>query len=360
MCSPTHSRAMLLTAALLVGCQKTAPTTGDTPASEPQSPPAKAIEPAFTLQTPFVGKVGDGIMRVSVSADGQTLVVSGYSREKNVQVWDLRTKQPVGYYQTASFNPEAALARDGTFVLSAWKLNELLICAPRTGEKKRELLIPQNVEDPANIVHDLQLTADGSLALLLTFHRAIGWDTRTGALRFERSTPGNDFQSLAPLFAADKRFTTGGKKGFIAIWDIDQPKPVQTLALPGGGDVESVAVSADGAYLAGRSGTSAATTVVVWDLRSGQVVHEFDKQGFMPGSSTMLFLPDNKTLVYADGKNSLVLFDVPTKSPRYSHAGIAGFSEHRVWSLDATPDGGTLVVGYEDGIVKIFDLKALR
>ena len=55
----------------------------------------------------------------------------------------------------------------------------------------------------------------------------------------------------------------------------------------------------------------------------------------------MKFLPDNKTLVYADHQNSLILFDVSTKSPRYRNAGIPGVTEHRVYSIDVTPDGAT-------------------
>ena len=147
-------------------------------------------------------------------------------------MWDLRTKQSVGHYHTASSDPNAAFARDGTFVLSAWKFSELLICEPRTRAEKLELSIPQNENDLANTILDLQLSPDGSLALLLTVHRVLGWDTKTGKLRFERTIPSDDFQSLSPLFAGGKRFATGGKKGLIAIWDVENLKPVQNLTLP--------------------------------------------------------------------------------------------------------------------------------
>jgi WD40 repeat protein len=325
----------------------------------PIAQPAKAIEPAFTLKTPFAGKSGDGIIEVSTTADGRYLAVSGYTKEKNIQVWDLSTKQPIGHFSIDLKGPHAKLFPDGSRILSTWEWNRLLLCDPRTGEKKGELKIPQNDSDPGGggVISDIRLSANGTMALAVTFKRLLGWDLASGKTRFEWQTPGA--VSLSELFANDKRIVIGNDKGELAIWDLEQGKSVQKLSLPSGKDVESVAVSSDGVYLAGRSGSSAATNMYVWDLRSGDVIHEFGKQEFMPGSSRMTFLPDKKTLAYADNENALVLFDVSTKSACYRNAGTPGHSGDRLWCMNVTSDGETLVVGYENGNIKVFDLRAL-
>ena len=76
------------------------------------------------------------------------------------------------------------------------------------------------------------------------------------------------------------------------------------------------------------------------------------------GSLRMTFIPGTTLLAYPDKQNSLVLYDVASKEARFRCESPAG-SKVRIWDINATPDGKTLVAGYEDGIVKVFDLKKL-
>lgn len=358
---PSVLLAVALFAAFAAGCQKAAAPTEaapqDAPTGAPTGPPAKAIEPAFTLKTPYAGTVGDGITEISVTANGRHLAVSGYVTEKSIQIWDLETKQVTAQYETGSKGPHAHLFPDGSRMLLPHTWSDVVVRDVRTGEKKGELVIPRSDAD-GGVIADMRISADGALALAITSRRVLGWDA-SGKLAFEWLAP-NELGSLSRFFASGKRIAVGGKKGAITIWDVNQKKAVQNLTLPGEGEVDSVAVSSDGAYLAARSGTSASTTVVVWDLRSGQIVHEFEKYLFMPGSEAMLFLPDNKTLVYADAGNALVLFDVPAKAARYRHAGVSGHSGNRMQVMDIPATGAILIVGYENGTIKVFDLKALQ
>ncbi|MDB5308256.1 MAG: hypothetical protein JWO38_2458 [Gemmataceae bacterium] len=207
-------RILLLAVFLLglgTGCKKP-----DTTSDQPVGQPAKAIEPAFTLKTPYAGTSGDGIIEVSVTADGHWLAVSGYTEDKNVQVWDLRTKQPIGHFNIDLKGPHAILYPEGSRILSTWKWDRLLLCDPRTGEKKGELKTPQNDGDRGSVIRDMRLTADGSLALALTFERLLGWDLASGKTRFEWLVPGA--VSLSEPFANGKRVVIGNAKGELAIW----------------------------------------------------------------------------------------------------------------------------------------------
>ena len=70
------ARALLFASIILSGCGKPPPT----PAGPPAKPQPVAIEPAYMLITPFAGNIGTGtgILRVSLTADGKMLAVSGY------------------------------------------------------------------------------------------------------------------------------------------------------------------------------------------------------------------------------------------------------------------------------------------
>ena len=142
---------------------------------------------------------------------------------------------------------------DGSKVLAKRKGDHLMLFDPRTGKMARELAYPRNKQDISSTTHDICASSDGSLAIAITFSRLIAWDTATGAVKFERFADDAEFSALSSTFDGGKQFATGDNKGNIQIWDVNQKNAVKSLALLGGKSIDSVAVSADGSYLAAMS-----------------------------------------------------------------------------------------------------------
>src|SRR5947209_339786 len=117
--------------------------------------------------------------------------------------------------------------------------------------------------------------------------------------------------------------------------------------------VRSLAFSDDGSRLAagvmppGRGGA-----VIVWDVATRKPVSKYEQAGESPN---VAFTPDGKTLVFANGRSSLVLLDPATGAK----TGESGPLPAQVTSLHRGPDGMWLALG-TDNTVYLWDPAARK
>jgi WD40 repeat protein len=95
--------------------------------------------------------------------------------------------------------------------------------------------------------------------------------------------------------------------------------------------VLSAAVSPDGKWLASGSFD---TTVIVWDLASGQARHTLPGHGM--GAASLIFSPDSTRLISGDQQGAIRVWDVETGQLLRTIAGRGN-------DLALSPDGAVLV-----------------
>lgn len=346
---------VLMGAGAMAGCGAKPPATND---GVPKGDGAKLLEPKFTLATPFTEPAAKGpnsLLRLSISDGGRWLVVTSYGRGKNVQVWDLQSQTAVASHEGDSLT---VISPDGKSLVHARQPDPqtLVFRDPKTGAETKQLKESHRWLDS---LYGLALSPDGTLAVVARSTALVGWDTATGDQRFDRE---GEFSAMSGFFAdamgrSGRRFVTGSGRGVIAVWDLVGDKPTQTITVPNNEGVNFLAVNADGSLLASSSGHGEGITRV-WDLKKGELLHEFGANEREAGSRCMAFVGDGQTLAYTDRQNRLILFHVPTKSPKYASAGTPGLG-HRIMSLAVTHDGKTLAAGLEGGQVQVFDLTSI-
>ena len=113
---------------------------------------------------------------------------------------------------------------------------------------------------------------------------------------------------------------TGKQNGAVQVWDARAGKEVQTLGThTHGREIRGVVFSRAGGHLASVSGDG---VVNLWDatrLDQKQPVRQFTDRAHVPGPFlNVAFSPDGRRLASGGEKNTVKIWDVPTR-PRAAH-----------------------------------------
>ena len=284
-----------------------------------------------------------GVRSVAFSpVDASIFASAGESRV--VKLWNIQNDSVAilrGHTDTIN---AVAFSTDGALVASASEDGYL---------KLWDVQSLQNIETLTHImdgsrwrVKEVVFSPDGQV-----FATAIGqyvrlWDvdkrTEIGTLRHNQSVQAVAFSPNGQLLAAGDGSNDG--PGTVTIWEVQSQRVIVTLEAdekqvhtvafsPGGGIVASAGVKAQ---------------IRLWDTSNWELLNPTPYQGHYD----ITFSPGGKVLASA-GHGSVSLLSVQSGEKIASLTGSTGWMH----PVDFSPNGNFLVVGGEDGIVRIWDVE---
>jgi WD40 repeat protein/energy-coupling factor transporter ATP-binding protein EcfA2 len=317
-------------------------TVGVWDLSAPQAPP-----------THVTGDDGAQVLTLAFSADGRTLASGG--QNGFIFLWDTTTGQAIG----------DALLEGGAGVSSLAYSSDGQQLAVSTTGGMLEVWDPvsASLTSMAHILGTLVNHAaftpqpNGRL-LVVSSDAGLGfWDVsnavwptwqtanpKGGGLAFEHSG-----QTLAVGGCSQWKTSTECSEGGIQLWDVASQKPRGDLLVAGPIAIESVAISSDGARVAGGAPDG---TVFVWDTSTGQLVGS-PLKGHTVDVTALAFSPDGSILASGSRDTNIVLWNPATGQaigqPLRGHS-------NSVFTLAFSSDGRVLASGSADATVRLWDV----
>ncbi|MBT8422272.1 MAG: proprotein convertase P-domain-containing protein, partial [Gammaproteobacteria bacterium] len=284
-------------------------------------------------------RVGNWTLLVTDQQPGETgvlqgwaIVAAGQTTLSDVQ----RVNQPVPEPRT-SVNAATRLSADGRRALS-WPVSPdtpgpVLIWDTASAE-----IVARVPRDPG--MRDALFVANGERVLTIN----------ADALQLWRSADGIKAGQFSPRTRGAPRVTlsTGGRYAAIPaengagaevveIWDLQQPRRVRSVVVPGAGAADRIALDAQARYLAVATRDGG---VRVWELRDGRLLREY-----LAGVavSDLWFDGSGSWLAVGDARHTLRVWSLSdTAPPLYERRGSSS------WSVAFSADGTGLLVGSPD------------
>jgi eukaryotic-like serine/threonine-protein kinase len=255
--------------------------------------------PTAGAAAPRVIQAGERVGQVRFAGDGKTVVTTG---ENAVRLWDLAAGQSRAFPHP--YPLDAVLTPDGAGLVSAGADGVIQRWDLRSG-KARSLL------GHDGMVRSLALSPDGKLLASGGKDGTIRlWRLEADGVRVLR---GLDQGAQRPAFSPDgTRLAAGGSDGTVRIWEVASPEASGGVKVLAGaaGATRWLSWSPDGKRLATLSEDR---VLRVWDAQRAEarVVVTTAAPGYR-----LRWAPDRDELLYTDGSDKLVLWDLARGSPR--------------------------------------------
>jgi WD40 repeat protein len=292
--------------------------------------------------------VGDTVSSVAWSPDGKRVVTA--SADHTINVWDALSGRNLMVLSGHS-RPirSVAWSPDGKQIASGSEDKTAKIWDALTGKEIRTLIGHSDTVDTVAWAPDGQRLATGSWD-----DTAIIWQAESG--QSVRTLKGHRLQVRSVTWSPDgKWLATGSQDQAVKIWDSTTGEQRATLGrhtglmdlVSGGAEVESVAWSPNGYWLATGSDDKATT---IWDMSDGG--KEFRVlRGHTGNVLSVAWSPDSGTLATASDDHSVKTWDVRAGKELLTLRGHSGPVRSVTWS----PDGTRVFSGSVDKSARVWD-----
>jgi WD40 repeat protein len=303
-----------------------------------------ALYDADTLALQSTWLIDKGVEALAFSPDGETLATGS---EGVLQLWDVASgtaySDPLQQGDFYDSIESLAYSPDGKW-LAAGTLSGIRVYDPHSGEQIALLHDPSNV----SYVFAVVFSPDGRLLVgAMSNYINIGgrvmlWDTATWQLQREFTEDGAVDEAGGLAFTTDgKMLAITGGWYYSFLWDLESGTSLQAKAADGGINYEILAVSPDGATLAGGSYYG---ILSLWDTSTGENRRDLQVEG-LP-LRTLVFAPHGQRL-YAASTDGIRTWDLTTQS--VAQSAINHLAVGQVISF--SPDGKRLATLNEEEVI---------
>jgi RNA polymerase sigma factor (sigma-70 family) len=311
-------------------------------------------------------KAGQFVQSLAYCNEGKNLAAviwNGVPRTEtqagSLTVWDARTgqlQQTLEKFDKGLQFWRVSASRNGAiFAALATQFDKaghgaIRVWEPATGKVLRTIEVP----GPVNTA--LALSADGNNVAAgdgATGNGAVRvWDVQSGELRNTLRTEGMEY--IAVALSADGKWLAGGgrvrgDRGKVVVWDLRTGKVQHEWSDNFMLTIAELAFSPDGNLLAGSGPNNGETRV--WDIASGKQKHLLREHE----ATQLTFSPDGKLLAIAGTDHRVMVWDVAKEKARVVFEPPASADDRgRVSAHAFAPDGRTLAVGHADGTIRFW------
>jgi len=280
---------------------------------------------------------------VGFGADGTCLVTG--SDDARVKVWDLTADPEGGSLRGLPAAVTAVAAHpDGRGFAVAYADGAIDVYADRAAAPRR---VPADGRGPVGWLCFPE--AGGPVGVEMAGRAAVVWDFGAAPRRvLTAEVPGGSVATAADLSPAAGRVAVGNDRGRVAVWSLDDGRPVGGFDTGLAAPVRHLGLSADGTRVAAPT---AGHAVGVWAVGDDHPTGKLAGHG--DGLWLVRFLPGGERVVTAGRGSSIKVWVVANGREEATLLGHVG----RVTGVTVSPDGRTLVSGSGTGEVKLWDVR---
>jgi WD40 repeat protein len=213
----------------------------------------------------------------------------------------------------------------------------------------------QTFEFPAQVHGALALSPDGKKVAggdCMTASAAVRvWDVPSAKLLKKLEVEGMEYFAVA-LSDDGKWIACGGRirgdRGKVVVWDLETGKVKHEWTDNFMLTIAALEFSPDGKLLAGGGPNNSATRV--WDMETGKLRHMLKEEEVMK----LAFSPDGKTLATGGTDNKVILWDVAKEKTRSTFEPKTTGDRKQINAHVFSPDGRTLAAGHADGTIRFW------
>lgn len=288
----------------------------------------------------------NAIYAMAMSADGKRIVTGG--QDKIIKVWNVEAgKEPLavlhGHEQSIQ---SLAINSDGTRIASTGADGTIRIWEPDKSDQSIHVLAPARDAGPKARM-SVANQGDGSRIVFSQGQLVKAWDVLSTDKQLKTfSGHVGDIQSVA-VSADGKRVAAGGDDGFIRVWDYEKPDAPRFTFRGHKDRILSVAINADGRQIVSGSDDG---SIKLWRTQQGQ--RDLVLSG-RKGEVTSVAISKNGGRVFTAGGSIKIWDAVRGPQPLFTLPG----HDKGTASIAVSPGGERIVTGGNDHTVKVWDAR---
>jgi RNA polymerase sigma factor (sigma-70 family) len=277
-------------------------------------------------------------------------------QSSSLVLWDLqkgKVEHTLAKFDEGDHFAHVTASKDGTTISAAASGLPDKDATIKVWEAKTGKLV-QTLTSNGTGVHRIALSPDGKRVVgSALINQVFVWDVESGKLLTTLETKDMTFWSVAR--SEDGKFVAAGgqegstEKGKVVVWEVETGKVKHEWTDISTGVVFSVVFSPDGKMVAAGGPNEA--TIPVWDMKTGELKHQLKAHAV----GGLAFSPDGKTLASAGWDGKVIVWDVTKEKPLVT---LEGHGKHVqgdfIFAIAFAADGRTVASGSWDGTMRFW------
>jgi WD40 repeat protein len=242
---------------------------------------------------------------IELSPDGKILATNSVDDNfaGNINLWDTETALPIGEpFNSLASEAVLAFSPDGK-ILAIGEENGVLLRSVETG---------QTIGHLPDVQGNFTFSHDGMMLVVGSTYGVTLWDVQKKHLIDQLNTTDLDYYSDIVFSPDDKTIIASSLYGSLGLWDLATQQPLMQIVNQNASDsISGTALSPDGRIVAWINSSLQDHAIILWDIKTGQRIGQ-PLNGNSGVVKSIKFSPDGKTLVSGYENGTIILWGVET------------------------------------------------